>query len=957
MGLILLLASPAHADVGIIAQLPPSAVASAPPRNAVAVETVEKALDRVGIGHRRVNSSLLSERTLRPFDVVVLPSVRINDAGTEALRQYAERGGRWIAYLASGPPALDTLLDLRPIDNPTPNTELRFIVLEARLGMPAKLPVPTGAAPRAVDAASPTHIAGRWNVAFPAVPIVRGPHGYYLNTAPGDGDEHSDALLAMLGDLEPTFWTEALGNIRLRAQREIREATLRWTDLRSRPDLSAAQRRRIESSLQGLRARVPRQEPLLSVVEGNRIILAERVRAALDVLTGAQRLVYQMSTPRKGEVRGVWIHPTQRRDWDALMRKLREAGLNTVFFQVSQGGTALYPSEVLTTVEWAKGGSDELAAAIEAAKKQGLAFHAVRVNFDLEDVPATFTARMTSEDRLTRDVNGKQISYLNPGDPRNTELEFQAIQELVRKYELDGFQFASTRYPVELPASWDYGAISRREFEKAKGPVQPWPDEVISGAKRRDYDDWQRDNLNRFIQRAAAEIKRIKPHVQISAAVEPNPFEARAAVKQDWPAWVQQGWLDFLVPLDFAADVDVVSANVDSQVSSTRGRVPLIAGLGGPLLQSAADLVMHVEVSREQGAEGFVIASANSGDFDEQLAALRAGATAEGTWPGYQAPRAEWTVTPSLQPNGLPLTLAAGDRGQIEVKLINLSPSKVALKSASSEIRLEDPSGRFLGIIGGLNGFGARKCRFEAPAGRFRPVLRGNMAYSDGSVRPFVIRGPICNGVTPDEMAALRAQDVPPIVTGSGRKIAVFAEAAGAPQLLDAFRAETGISVFPLYHFQSDHLSRAEVLVIPPLKDVSELSQTAAQTIRDWVSNGGTLLLLGDAAGARWHPRLFPEVGIGRDLQAVTMLQSSKSLGTLKAGDLLGEVATEHVRLIPAAGAEVLVTEAGETEAVVGATAPVGKGRVILYGGTPGRNGEPVSELERELLRAFIAPR
>jgi len=940
-----------------VAQLPPSAASSAPPRNADAVEAVERALDRVGIGYRRINSSLLSERTLRPFEVVVLPELRVSDAGTEALRQYAERGGRWVAYRASGPPALDALLDLRAIPPTPPNVEVRFILPVARLGMPAKLPVPPDTQPRLVEAGSPNHVAGRWNVAYAPVPLVRGPHGYFVNIAPGAGDEHSDALLAMLGDLEPTFWPEAFTNSRARAQREIREATLRWADLRGRPDLTTAQRRRVESTLQGLRAHLPQPELLPSEVEGNRIVIAGRVRAALDVQAGARRLIYQMSSPRKGEVRGIWITPALKQDWDALMRKVRDAGLNTVFVRAGQAGSALYPSEVLSTSDAGKGSRDELGAAIDAARKLGLAIHAMRASFDLEGASPAFATRMTSEDRLARDPSGKQAAYLNPGDPRNTELEYLAIVELVRKYDLDGFQFASVRYPREPRLDWDYGPISRREFEKAKAPVERWPEDVISGNRRRDFDDWQRDNLNRFVQRVAAEIKRIKPHVQISAAVEPDAALGRAAVKQDWQVWVQQGWVDFLVPLDYFPDADELAANIDAQVNTTRGRIPLLAGLGGHVVTTPSDLLLQVETSREQGADGFVIAGEAAGELDEQLAALRAGATSEGTWPSYHAPRAEWTVTPSMQPNRLPLTLAAGDRGQIEVKLINVSPAKLALKSASAELRLEDPAGRFIGLIGGLNGFGIRKSRFEAPAGRFRPVLRGNMAFVDGTIRPFVIRGPICNGVTPDELAALRAQDLPPVVTGAGRKIAVYAEAYGSSQVLDAYRAGQNVIAFPLYRLQADHLARADVLVLPPMRDVGDLTLTSVQALRDWVSNGGTLLLLGDAVGAGWHPRLFPEVGTGQDSRATTALQTVKVIGALKAGETLGDFSPAYIRLRPAAGSEVLITEAGEANSVVSVAGQVGKGRVILYGSSPGSTGEPVLEPERELLRALIAPR
>ena len=73
---------------------------------------------------------------------------------------------------------------------------------------------------------------------------------------------------------------------------------------------------------------------------------------------------------RTEELRGVWIPTDSPRDWDALMKKLKDHGLNAAFVRVAQGGKAIYPSEIVPQDQWAADtGEDELAKAIEGATR------------------------------------------------------------------------------------------------------------------------------------------------------------------------------------------------------------------------------------------------------------------------------------------------------------------------------------------------------------------------------------------------------------------------------------------------------------------------------------------------------------------------------------------------------------------------------------------------------------
>src|SRR5205823_1411008 len=103
----------------------------------------------------------------------------------------------------------------------------------------------------------------------------------------------------------------------------------------------------------------------------------------------------------------------------------------------------------------------------------------------------------------------------------------------------------------------------------------------------------------------STEIKKLKPHVQVSASVWRNHRRYRAVIKQDWPLWAQRGWVDFLVPMDYTPEHDTFAATVETQLSAARARVPIIAGIGSYLQRSPDDVTLQVQAAREAGADGF----------------------------------------------------------------------------------------------------------------------------------------------------------------------------------------------------------------------------------------------------------------------------------------------------------------------------------------------------------------
>ena len=114
------------------------------------------------------------------------------------------------------------------------------------------------------------------------------------------------------------------------------------------------------------------------------------------------------------------------------------------------------------------------------------------------------------------------------------------------------------------------------------------------------------------------EARKIRPGLKISAAVFGGYPGCRAAVAQDWPKWIDAGYLDFVCPMDYTNDDQDFARLVRNQVKIVKGRIPLYPGIGAAssLSKLSADRVWdQVRLARSLGAAGFTIFH-----FDEHTA-------------------------------------------------------------------------------------------------------------------------------------------------------------------------------------------------------------------------------------------------------------------------------------------------------------------------------------------------
>jgi hypothetical protein len=418
--------------------------------------------------------------------VLVIAAGPISAAGVSAIERYVAAGGRILLFASADVPALARLIGVEA-GEPDPGgfTAIACSAASAESvpGLPAVV-VQAASAPRRLQLAEGTRALGAWTRGEREGPVAvaLNASGAYVNGTFTLGEPHAKGWLlhALVAALDSATAAGSVRIFRRLSTDALQAAANRWAEARFRDGLDSTTVERIDREVTRLRLRAA-GSPMDGETPGRRAAALRQMQANNR---DALNLRYRMTPSPEVELRGAWIHTYGPTDWDVVMAKLARHGFNSIFVRVGRGGNVIYPSALLPRDAWAeRAGGDEMKRAIEAAHRHGIAFHAWRVNFHMGSAPRDYYDRMAAEDRLVRGPDGEQQRWANPADPRNAELEFQAMVEIAQNYAVDGIHFDYIRYPDEPGFDYDYGPVSRREFEKTRGrPVANWPRDVLSGA-------------------------------------------------------------------------------------------------------------------------------------------------------------------------------------------------------------------------------------------------------------------------------------------------------------------------------------------------------------------------------------------------------------------------------------------------------------------------------------------
>ena len=384
---------------------------------------------------------------------------------------------------------------------------------------------------------------------------------------------------------------------------------------------------------------------------------------------------------RPGVLVGLWVQERTILTPDgvqAAVAMARRVGANALFVQVLARGQAAYRSSIwpmataagaMVTDGSTQGPSevdrpsfDPLAAVIEEARRgPPLQVHAwvnvytwaelgrrpLHPRHPLARHPEWVTVDQSGRSLWDYRVNESpyvNAVFVDPGIEGVRQTMVETVQELVRRYELDGIHLDYVRYPwpgagyhpESLAAFWQ--DLARQQVGGADAsPLAALPPSVgVSPHTRRlpstpeeraAWNLFRARQVTLLIERIAAALESEAPRVALTAAVFPDPRRAYEETLQEWPEWLARGLLSGVVLMSYTPSEAVVREWVERARRLARG-TPVYAGIGAYMLADRPDMaVRQTRAALEAGAAGVVYYSFESLETAPALADVLAGAT------------------------------------------------------------------------------------------------------------------------------------------------------------------------------------------------------------------------------------------------------------------------------------------------------------------------------------------
>lgn len=335
----------------------------------------------------------------------------------------------------------------------------------------------------------------------------------------------------------------------------------------------------------------------------------------------------QPSAP--AEFRGAWIQDAggiKGWGWRRTIAALADNGVTNVFINVANGGYANYPSLVLPQVR--SEGADPLAEALRWCRQYGVRCHAwLMTGFMRPLTPATWRSQLEAEGRLQAEPGGKTLGWLSPAIESNRLMMASVARELASHYQLDGIHLDYMRFSGPEAGVSD---SERRAFEQASGHhIERWPQEVVErGPMRALWEEWRAAQVDQLTHAMSDAARAARPGIQVSAAVWPIWVDAFHQVGQQPEKWAEQGWVDFLCPMNYHTIDDTFLRYFGLQQKTVGDRVPLYPGIAAWRHESPADTAAQIRLIRDNGGQGWVLFHLGTRLAEDWLPMLRLGVTA-----------------------------------------------------------------------------------------------------------------------------------------------------------------------------------------------------------------------------------------------------------------------------------------------------------------------------------------
>ncbi len=338
--------------------------------------------------------------------------------------------------------------------------------------------------------------------------------------------------------------------------------------------------------------------------------------------------------------KGLWVlreDMVSRQRIDTFLEDAEKLGFTDLFVQVRGRGDALYKSKFVEQSAFIADPSfDPLKYVCDEGHKRGLKIHAwfntyVLYSNKSENPPdlhvlSIFPEWIEWDENTSNDweklqnmgnLNNFEGVYLSPLHPQVNRYLLVLLKELISEYNIDGLHLDYVRFqgpvygynPEGMKQFYDKYSVNPRLFLNG-APL--WRDTQSYRLFRKLYDQYRRDAINELIKELSDYNRKLNLPVVLSAAVKASPVDARNNFYQDWAEWINKGWLDLAIPMNYSTRAKTFEDNIFDIKALVAEEMLSNVWMGiGIWNQSYAEFENKINISVSKDFPNFVIFSYN----------------------------------------------------------------------------------------------------------------------------------------------------------------------------------------------------------------------------------------------------------------------------------------------------------------------------------------------------------
>ncbi len=319
------------------------------------------------------------------------------------------------------------------------------------------------------------------------------------------------------------------------------------------------------------------------------------------------------------ELRGTWFawagsDIPSKEDIAQTMENLAENNFNAVYVDIWRFGYPYFHSKIFENITGIPSdprladGRDLLTDMIAEGHRFGLEVEAwfeagfaacQGDNDDLYDAhPEWFSQKRDGSVNFYSN-GGIRYHWLSHCNEEAQQFIIDLCLEIATKYDVDGIDFDRIRYP-ELNCGYDSATVALYKAEHSG--TEP-PDNYADPGWIR----WRADKLNEFVGRLYQEIKAVNPDLTVSNA---PLFYGYQQFCQDYATWVNQGYLDTVVPQLYFTTNTSFKSRLDFELNKVTAKTyfyPGMSTIANDYTTPPDQLIEMIRTSRQRELNGHVI--------------------------------------------------------------------------------------------------------------------------------------------------------------------------------------------------------------------------------------------------------------------------------------------------------------------------------------------------------------